>query len=75
MLIAAMLARDNPEDAVILLYEHQRVGCLYSTKVLIEWYQTKHSNWKQGILKHLVSEAVSAHEQGAVRGKTSQSSP
>jgi hypothetical protein len=67
VLIAAMLARDNPEDAITLLYEYKRVDCLFTTEMLVEWYRTKHSNWQQGILRHLVAEAVSACEQSAAK--------
>jgi hypothetical protein len=63
VLIAAMLARDDPVDAVILLREHARVDHAYTVDTLVEWYQSKHENWKQGILRHLTAEALTAHEQ------------
>ena len=63
VLIAAMLARDDPVEAVALLREHNRVDQLYTAETIVAWYGTKHGGWKHGILRNLAAEAVHAHEQ------------
>ena len=68
VLIAAMLARDDPMEAVALLREHNRVDQLYTAATIVAWYETKHGGWKHGIMRNLAAEAVHAHEQAERSG-------